>query len=174
MNKKTIRGKLWYKEKWISLCNKQHKDNFDETCHFCISGRWDNVFLYKIKSLLHKYFPFVFKVVVYLCKDSKLNQYQYAHYIGKWKMAIYCKSCKRILTTDEKFSGCCPYCGTTKSIIVDTMQLAYRIHSLAPLWLTRLNSTFGSSYILYEGKTDIDDNILELNSYKTLRLWKKK
>ena len=54
------RGKFIFKERWYSICS-MHQE-YDETCHMCRTGTWNNVVTLWFRNLQHDYaYPFWYK-----------------------------------------------------------------------------------------------------------------
>ena len=47
-------GRGIFKKEWYSFCSRRGK--FDENCHICNVGTWNNVYKRIIGSLIHKHF----------------------------------------------------------------------------------------------------------------------
>lgn len=51
----TVRGKLWWKERYFSICSAhyEHKDD----CKTCNTGTWTNVWKWKMGGVIFKVMP---------------------------------------------------------------------------------------------------------------------
>lgn len=54
---KTVKGKLFWKYRWFSICSMHGYLGPDENCPRCQTGTWTNVWAWKIGSFIFKLTP---------------------------------------------------------------------------------------------------------------------